>query len=253
MTNELAVHSQDADLQIPDTVSPEGFEQGLLFAAAKAKILKKIVDEQVLKVTVEGSEYLKVEGWMTIGAGYNYTCGTEIVEFIELRGVTGVKAKATIYKDGVICGHADGICFSDEYGKGNQTISQLAGMAQTRAESRAYKELLSWVVVLAGYEPTPSDEIPEKDGNSFSKTGSGQPWRQGGAPSADRELGEYCETHQANWFKTIKMKGFAHPIEGEKTASGGTIWCNYKPAPPPQPEIIDNLDDLNDIGDEHPA
>jgi len=130
-------------------------------------------------------------------------------------------------------------------------------MAHTRAISRAGRNCLDWVVVLAGFSATPFEEMPRESEHPLPSSGPRQNQRQQAsaptAPSPDRETGEYCETHQVNWFKTIKMKGFAHPIEGEKTPSGGTIWCNYKPAPPPPPEVIDNLDDLNDIGDEHQA
>ena len=38
---------------------------------------------------------------------------------------------------------------------------QLASMAQTRANSKVLRNVLSWVVVLAGYKPTPAEEMIE--------------------------------------------------------------------------------------------
>jgi hypothetical protein len=38
-------------------------------------------------------------------------------------------------------------------------LFQLASMAQTRANSKVLRNVLSWVVVLAGYRPTPAEEL----------------------------------------------------------------------------------------------
>jgi hypothetical protein len=41
-------------------------------------------------------------------------------------------------------------------------LFQLASMAQTRANSKVLRNVLSWVAVLAGYRPTPAEEIEAK-------------------------------------------------------------------------------------------
>jgi hypothetical protein len=41
---------------------------------------------------------------------------------------------------------------------------QLRSMAQTRAGSKALRNALAWVVVLAGYRPTPAEELPTHGG-----------------------------------------------------------------------------------------
>src|SRR5262249_527648 len=38
---------------------------------------------------------------------------------------------------------------------------QLASMAQTRANAKVLRNVLSWVAVLAGYKPTPAEEIED--------------------------------------------------------------------------------------------
>src|SRR5262245_15463239 len=40
-------------------------------------------------------------------------------------------------------------------------LFQLRSMAQTRAMAKAMRNALAWVVVLAGYKPTPAEELPE--------------------------------------------------------------------------------------------
>ena len=36
----------------------------------------------------------------------------------------------------------------------------------------------------------------------------------------------YCNEHGVKFFKTPKMKGYAHPIEGEEDENGKQSWCN---------------------------
>jgi hypothetical protein len=44
-------------------------------------------------------------------------------------------------------------------GETQKPLFQLRSMAQTRAEAKALKGVFSWVVVLAGYKPTPAEEL----------------------------------------------------------------------------------------------
>lgn len=44
-------------------------------------------------------------------------------------------------------------------GSVKKPLFQLRSMAQTRAEAKALKQKFSWVVVLAGYSPTPAEEL----------------------------------------------------------------------------------------------
>ena len=177
------------------------------------------MDSQKLSVKIGQSEHLRVEGWQTIGKGYGYTCRTSVEELIKDKEgkIAGVKASAFILDaSGAIVGGADSFCFSDEekydkdtgeisYPHGKQTVAQWAGMAQTRAESRAFKEVLSWVVILAGYNPTPAEEMT-------------------GTLEVNPML--LCPAHGVEWFKKGKMRSYAHPVEGEEGPKGGKVWCN---------------------------
>lgn len=53
-------------------------------------------------------------------------------------------------------------------------LNQLRSMAQTRSSAKAYRNVFSWVVVLAGYAPTPAEEL----------TGHEVPPEQEAAPQA---------------------------------------------------------------------
>lgn len=62
-------------------------------------------------------------------------------------------------------------------------LYQLASMAQTRACAKALRNVLSWVAVLAGYRPTPAEEM---DGVAAVRA----PARAAAAPAVERELGD---------------------------------------------------------------
>ena len=156
-------------------VSPQAFDQAVEQAHQKARKLKEIVDSQKLSIKIGQSEHLKVEGWQTIGKGYGYTCRTQVDELIkDSEGkVIGVKASASILDGlGAIVGGADSFCFQDEgtedgAERQDQAKRRLSGLAWLRPgrESRAFKQVLSWVVILAGYSPTPAEEMTGSSGD----------------------------------------------------------------------------------------
>jgi len=97
---------------------------------------------------------------------------------------------------------------------------QLASMAQTRAGAKALRNRLAWVVVLAGYKPTPAEEMTEGTASEAQKE----------RRTVDKAQ-HYCQIHGVNFFKKGRMKGYAHPIEGTDK------WCNeddIKPEPSPE-------------------
>jgi hypothetical protein len=55
-----------------------------------------------------------------------------------------------------------------EVGRFPKPLFQLRSMAQTRAQVKALRSIFAWVVVLAGYQPTPAEELT---GNEFHDDG----------------------------------------------------------------------------------
>jgi len=235
-------------------VSPDEFTDAIENARTKASILAEIVEEQGLFTVIQGKKHLHVEAWKTIGKGYGLSPQIEWTRPIESGGWEARCIFTDLAGEQVGSGEAECGTYGDGPWVDRASYAQRS-MAQTRAISRAGRNCLDWVVVLAGYSATPFEEMPREHGeHPLPSSGPRQNQRQQpstpSAPSADRETGEYCEIHEVNWFKTEKMRGFAHPVQGEKDAKGYQVWCNYKPAPPPEPEVFD---DLSDMGDEHPA
>lgn len=145
------------------------------FAQAAAKLLVNIIKQNNWSHKLGGqSEHIQYEGWQTAGKYYGYTVETFDPEYIELGGAKGFKAKAVVINEqtGIKVGGAEAYCMSDEknwnlephtnsYGKTvpGKPLFQLASMAQTRAGSKALRQILGFVVALAGYNPTPAEEM----------------------------------------------------------------------------------------------
>jgi hypothetical protein len=54
---------------------------------------------------------------------------------------------------------AEAQCTVEEANWKNKELWQLRSMAQTRACAKALRNVLAWIVVLAGYSPTPAEEM----------------------------------------------------------------------------------------------
>lgn len=238
MTTELATVTDSM------AVSVEQFDAELTSASNKAKILAKVVDQEKLAIQLKKNSplYLKAEAWLFIGKGYGYTPKSEVTElYHDDRGkCTGAKASATILDmNGVVVGGAESFCFASEQGKGDQVASQLAGMAQTRAISRALKQLLSWVVILAGYSPTPWDEIAQTPlENTLKKESTQQPKSVTTVVAPTRsdfsdlldDLDTSCPVHMDDWVYKApawEVKEGDPSETASHQADGG--WCNMSP------------------------
>lgn len=133
-------------------------------ATQAAKALKAVLDSKPRPVTINGQQYLEYEDWQTLGRFYGFHVRTLDPEPVEIFAVKGAKAKAIVYNpQGVELGGAEAYCLSDEKNWAGKPWYQLGSMAQTRAGAKALRNLLAWVVVLAGYAPTPAEEIPTRE------------------------------------------------------------------------------------------
>jgi hypothetical protein len=56
---------------------------------------------------------------------------------------------------------AEAMCLNDEPNWKTKPLFQLRSMAQTRSCAKALRNVLAWVVVLAGYRATPAEEIQD--------------------------------------------------------------------------------------------
>lgn len=146
-------------------------DPGLVLQEAQraAVALKDVIDRKAKPVRFNGETYLEFEDWQTVGRFYGITAKvveTCPVDFGETRGWEA-RAVALHAATGVEISAADSMCLNDEPNWRNKPLFQLRSMAQTRACAKALRNVLSWVVVLAGYRTTPAEEL---DGVSWQPT-----------------------------------------------------------------------------------
>jgi hypothetical protein len=144
---------------LAETITPEGT---VSLATRMATALKDIVEKQRLYAVIQGKKYPQVEAWMTI-ARMDNVVAREVLDGI-LRHEDG-SYEATVelirLSDGMVIGRGSALCGT----KGDAPWEKRPeparrSMAVTRATSRAFRQQYSWIMALAGYEPTPADEMP---------------------------------------------------------------------------------------------
>jgi len=150
--------TQDLTLDLTLARDPSAVLQEAQRAAAA---LKDVIDRKAKPVRLNGETYLEFEDWQTVGRFYGVAAKvveTRPVEFGEVRGWEA-RAVAIHAASGIEVSAADSMCLNDEPNWRNKPMFQLRSMAQTRACAKALRNVLAWVVVLAGYRPTPAEEM----------------------------------------------------------------------------------------------
>lgn len=126
-----------------------------------ASALQRVITGKKKPVIFQGEQYLEFEDWQTVGKFYGLVVRTFEAVPVEIFEVKGAKARAEVIelRTGQVMGGAEAYCMRDEANWKEKPWFQLASMAQTRAGAKALRNVLAWVVVLAGYRPTPAEEV----------------------------------------------------------------------------------------------
>jgi hypothetical protein len=143
-------------------------EPGLVLEEARraATALKQVIDGKKKKLTFHGETYLSNEDWLTVARFYGVTSRIRSAKYIEFgegdSKVAGFESVAEAFLVGseTVISTAESMCLNDEPNWSKKPLFQLKSMAQTRASSRVLRQVFGWVVVLAGYQPTPAEEMP---------------------------------------------------------------------------------------------
>ena len=224
-----------------DAMSPAEFDLAVDAAKAKAKTFVDIVEAQQLFTMIGPSKHLNHEAWETIAAGYGLTAAVDKTiyhwkkESEEDNGdeLFMVEAHAVVLdRDGTVRGGAIAVCGRDEPNWATKPVHQVASMAGTRASAKALRLMLSWVVEIAGYEPTPSEEIvdkkpraergkaaatPRNTANRAESPNAGSSRRQTAPTSGEHGV---CPLHNVPWRQNSNDRGtwLSH--------KDGEGWCN---------------------------
>jgi hypothetical protein len=131
-------------------------------AHGAAVALEKVIESNKRKpLEFNGKRFLEFPHWQTIGAFFHVSVSTGDPVYVEIAGHKGFKAKANVtdVKTGMQVGAAEAYCLTDEPNWRHKPLFQLASQAQTRAASKALSNKYRYVAILAGYEPTPGEEM----------------------------------------------------------------------------------------------
>ena len=155
MSNLPAVKVENAVV----TVSPQ---EQINQASDMARLLKEVVSKAGLARKLGGrKEHLEYEAWATIARWFHCTPSTEWTRPIKQDDkIIGWEARVNILDEtGRVIGSSEGMCMSDEANWRNKPTYALRSMAQTRTAGKALRSLFAHIAVLAGYSPTPAEEM----------------------------------------------------------------------------------------------
>jgi hypothetical protein len=157
--------------------------------------LAKIIRDKRLSRAIQGREFVYVEGWTTLGAMLGVTPREVAVE-VTADGDYLATVELVRVSDGAIIGRGSALCGTDEPTWANRPRYARRSMAVTRATGKAYRLAFSWVMKLAGYEPTPAEEMPETKDETPAKR---QADPEQAAQEPAREIVKQAAIKTANW------------------------------------------------------
>ena len=128
-------------------------------ATDMSTILSDVIEKKKLFSTIQGKKFVRVEGWETLGALCK--CHPQIISCIPIMDGQGYLAEAVVQRvgDNKILSRGLAMCTRKEKNWENRDDYALFSMAQTRAVGKAFRLGFSWIMSLAGYEPTPAEEM----------------------------------------------------------------------------------------------
>ena len=157
MTTELV--PVDAPLVQLGTLQAHTPTQLVKGATQIADTLALLIRQKKLASIIQGREYVRVEGWTVLGALLGVIAREENV--IEKDDGTYLATVALVrMSDEVVVSRASAECGMDEPTWASRPKYARRSMALTRATGKASRLAFSWIMTMAGFEPTPLEEMP---------------------------------------------------------------------------------------------
>ena len=174
MNEETAIVPQDMVQLGALQVSPEDVVKR---ATRVAEALADVIKKKNLSVKIRNKEYVRVEGWSTLGAMIGVLPRT--VSVIEIQeGIFEATVELIRTSDQAVIGQGIAECGSvDEIDRDGNPIWSgrpryaRKSMAITRATGKAFRLGLAWIMELAGYSGTPAEEMDFINGEARDITG----------------------------------------------------------------------------------
>lgn len=204
MENEIIeVKHENVALGSLMTQSPKDV---IVVATSIADELAKIIKQKNLYKHIGNKDYVVVEGWNTLGAMLGVTAREREVHQIE----NGWESYVELIRvsDGVVMGGASAICTRLENNWKSRDEFAVRSMTITRATGKAFRLSFSWIMALAGYEPTPAEEMDGIIEGSFKD-----------APEKKQESKQ--KQNKAGVLNNKSLAKFIKPLVDNKLASNG--------------------------------
>lgn len=134
--------------------------------ALSARFSKFVSSHPNLIINKDGKQYLKAEAWQFLLSQMGVMASCDCIAMIHREldkpdDFVGVKVEVTLIRisDGMNLGKSMMVARCDEEWLKDKPDYAVYGMAQTRAISRAARNVYGWVAIQAGFEATPWDEM----------------------------------------------------------------------------------------------
>jgi hypothetical protein len=121
-----------------------------------AQELATVIDKQNLFTVIQGKKFVGVEGWTTLAVMLG--CVAREVSTTEHDGIYVAVVELVRMNDGICVGRASAECGEEKPWNTRPKYARRS-MAQTRAVSKSCRLAFSWIMLLAGYEVTPAEEM----------------------------------------------------------------------------------------------
>lgn len=122
--------------------------------------IKPVIVAAGMVDVIERKEFVKVEGWRTLGTIVGVFPQEMVGGMVQLENGWQSTVEA-VTLDGRVVGRATSSCTTEEEKRKFSPTFELQGMAQTRATSRALRGPLGFVMQLGGFESTSAEEMQQ--------------------------------------------------------------------------------------------
>lgn len=216
------VDSKTGELSIFEEQSPKDL---LLRAKGAAMALEEVIkSNSKAPMIFNGKRYLEYSHWQTIATFYHVTVATKEAEYVKIGETEGFRARAEVIDQGtgLVVGTGDAYCMRDEVNWKSKPLFQLASMAQTRAGCKALSNKYRYVAIVAGYDPTPGEEVqdmksdiamPKEKIHAIPALAQPQPAIEFGGPQQTPEDMDFTEQEKKSESKFFKK---LHAVAREK-------------------------------------
>jgi len=173
MTELVPVDAREPHVPANRTLFNQSPTAMLAFATEAANVLRDVIDKQKLYTLIQGKPHVRVEGWTTMGSFIGVLPHEKWVKELP-DGSYEAMVELVRESDGRVLGAASALCSVEERRWKTADKNARRSMAITRATGKAFRLSFSWIMSLAGYEPTPAEEmhVPEQPHESESYTGT---------------------------------------------------------------------------------